>query len=409
MRGSVIRADKYIILSTGTDSFLNDLGSGYIREFVKLGASFIDYEKAYMELGHSGAERLIMRTAQEKGAEVLVYQSGPSDFHFSIEFFARLRKKLFTVMMLGDSDHYFDLRDVYYGQCMDLVVVYDCLSRYRFKQYGIDAISFYSSFDGEIYAKAPGGVKDIDVSFVGDLASKLERMEYIAYARDNGVDVQAFGTGSQGGQVSLEEMVSIYNRSRVNLNFTRISLKNAIRREPRINLRLRQVKGRIAEIALCGGFVLTEHVPGIEEVFEVGTEIETFDSKKELLDKLRYYLDHPAKRERIAERGHLRALADYDVRCAIPSLIERIGFAMANGKSDCGEVFVDPQFTRNFATFRAVMFSRLVRRGKWLLAAEEISIMLSLRKIDIRRAAAVTLFGLFPFLKKMYLSLAGRA
>lgn len=402
-------AEKYLILSTGADTFLNDLGSGYIREFVRNGAAFIDYESVYMELGNSKAEELIMRTVAEKGAKVLIYQSGPSDFHFSVEFFAELRKRFFTVMMLGDCDHYFDLRDVYYGQCMDLVVVYDCLSRYRFRQYGINAISFYSSFDGARYAKAPQTGKDIDVSFVGDIASKLERTEYIGFARENGVDVRAFGNGSEGGQVSLDEMVNIFNRSRINLNFTRISLKNAIRREPLINLRLRQVKGRMAEIALSGGFVLTEHVPGIEEVFEVGSEVETFDSREELLAKIRYYLAHPAERERIAERGHMRAVRDYDVRRAIPSLVERIDAAMAKGKPAQGEVFVDPQFTRNFATFRAVMASRLIRRGRWPLAAEELSMMLDLKKINIRKAAAITLFGLFPILKKMYLGLAGRA
>ncbi len=402
-------AEKYLILSTSTDTFLNDLGSGYIREFVKNGASFIDYEHAYMEHGNKGAEEMIMRTAAEKGAEVLVYQSGPSDFHFSVGFFGELRKKLFTVMMLGDSDHYFDLRDVYYGQCMDLVVVYDCLSRYRFRQYGINAISFYSSFDGALYARAPEAEKDMDVSFVGDIANKLERIEYIDFARESGVDVQAFGNGSKGGQVSLEEMVGIFNRSRINLNFTRISLKNAIRLEPRINLRLRQVKGRIAEIALSGGFVLTEYVPGIEEVFEVGAEVETFNSKEELLSKIRYYLSHSAEREQIAERGHRRALQDYDVRQSIPKLLESIEAARDEGKPAQAEVFVDPQFTKNFATFRAVMASRLIRRGRLAFAAEELSMMLALRKINIRKAAAATLFGLFPILKKMYLGMAGRA
>lgn len=403
-----MEAEKYLILSTRTDAFLNDLGNGYIREFMKLGASFIDYEKAYMELGCRGAQELIMRTAAERGAEVLVYQSGPSDFHFSLEFFRELQKRLFTVIMLGDSDHYFDLRDVYYAQCMDLVAVYDCLSRYRFRQYGINAISFYSSFDGEIYAKTPGAEKEIGVSFVGDVANKLERMEYIDFAMDNGVDVAVFGTGSKGGQVSLGEMVQIYNRSRINLNFTRISRKNALRREPRINLRLRQVKGRIAEIALSGGFILTEHVPGIEEVFEVGAEVETFDSKEEFLDKLRYYLAHPARREEIAEAGHRRAKRDYDIRRAIPSLVERIDGARKGGKPAPGELFVDPQFLKSYATFRAVMISRLISRGKWRCAAQELLTMLSIGKIDMKKTAAITLFGLFPSLKKAYLGLAGR-
>ncbi|MFQ5736838.1 MAG: glycosyltransferase [Thermodesulfobacteriota bacterium] len=401
-----MKAGKYILLSTLKDTFLNDLGNGYIREFEKNGATFIDYEEAYLEYGNRGVEEHVLKTARDKGAQVLVYQSSPSDFHFSIEFFRELQKRLFTVMTLGDSDHYFDLRDVYYGQCMDLVVVYDCLSRYRFNQYGMDAISFYSSFDGQRYAKDEAAEKDIDVSFVGDVAHKLERMEYIDFAEGNGVPVDVFGTGSKGGQVSLERMVEIFNRTKVNLNFTRISLKNAIRKEPQINLRLRQIKGRIAEIALCGGFVLTEYVPGIEEVFEPGTEVVTFDSRKEFIERLKYYLAHDAQREEIARRGHERALRDYDVGRAIPGLVKRIDAARAaKVKRPAQEIYIDPHFVRNYATFRMVMISRLIRQGRWAHVPEELSTILRSRNISLKKASGIFLFNLFPFLKKMYVAL----
>lgn len=403
--GRAMKGEKYIILSTLKDTFLNDLGNGYIREFVKNGACFIDYEEAYLTHGNKGVEEHILKTVTEKKAEALVYQASPSDFHFSLEFFRELQKRLFTVMTLGDSDHYFDLRDVYYGQCMDLVVVYDCLSRYRFKQYGMDAISFYSSFDGARYARNGNVKKDISVSFVGDIAHKLERTEYIDFAIKSGKPVEVFGTGSKTGQVSLERMVEIFNRTKINLNFTRISLKNAIRKEPRINLRLRQVKGRIAEIALCCGFVLTEYVPGIEEVFEVGREVVTFDSKKEFTEKLDYYLSHDSEREEIAQRGYRRALKDYDVRRAIPGLINRIDALRVAKEKSTAELFVDPHFISNYVTFRSVMISRLIRQGRWSLVPEELAIIFSNKHINIKKASGIVLFNLFPFLKKMYLAI----
>ncbi|MDO8426369.1 MAG: hypothetical protein Q7T24_02500, partial [Deltaproteobacteria bacterium] len=165
-------AGRYAVLSTLKDSFLNDLGNGYIREFVRNGALFIDYEEEYLRLGNRRVQEHILKTIKDKGIEVLIYQASPSDFHFSLQFFRSLQDRVFTVMTLGDSDHYFDIRDIYYAQCMDLVVVYDCLSRYRFRQYGIESISFYSSFDRRKYVKT-GGDKMFDVSFVGDVANKI--------------------------------------------------------------------------------------------------------------------------------------------------------------------------------------------------------------------------------------------
>ncbi len=401
-------AGRYAVLSTLKDSFLNDLGNGYIREFVRNGALFIDYEEEYLRLGNRRVQEHILKTIKDKGIEVLIYQASPSDFHFSLQFFKSLQDRVFTVMTLGDSDHYFDIRDIYYAQCMDLVVVYDCLSRYRFRQYGIESISFYSSFDRRKYVKT-GGDKMFDVSFVGDVANKIERQEYIDYIWDNGIAVEVFGTGTRNGQISLDEMVKVFNSSRINLNFTKISLKNAIRREPLINLRLRQVKGRMIEAALCGGFVLTEYVPGIEEVFELDREIAAFDSKEEMLDKIRHFLKNEKEREEIALNGFKRAARDYDVETAIPGLVDRIEGIRKGMKKKRRDLLVDPAFSRSYVTFRAELISRLIRLKRWGFVQEELGLILKSKGINIKKAAGILLFSLFPALKKIYLRLDNAA
>lgn len=397
-------AGKYAVLSTLKDGFLNDLGNGYIREFVKNGALFIDYEEEYLKLGNRKVQEHIFESIKERGVETLLYQASPSDFHFSLDFFRKLQDRVYTVMMLGDSDHYFDIRDIYYAQCMDLVVVYDCLSRYRFRQYGIDSISFYSSFDVKKYRRAEVK-KEFDVSFVGDVANKIERQNYLDFLRDNGLSVEVFGTGTRNGQISLEEMVRVFNSSKINLNFTKISLRNAIRKEPLINQRLRQVKGRIIEAALCGGFVLTEYVPGLEEVFELGREIIAFDSKEEMLEKARYFLNHENEREEIAFNGFTRATRDYDAGKAIPWLIRRIDGIKAGPKKKRGEVLIDPAFSRSFMTFRAELISRLLKLKRWDLAAEELGLIFKGRGINYKKAAGMFLFNIFPSLKRIYLRL----
>jgi spore maturation protein CgeB len=61
------------------------------------------------------------------------------------------------------------------------------------------------------------------------------------------------------------------------------------------------------------------------ELFEEGKEAEFFDSEQELLDKVRYYLTHKDKRERIANAGRKRCLTSgYDNESCMRRYIEII-------------------------------------------------------------------------------------
>lgn len=375
-------AQKYIILSSFKEASLNDIGSGYIREFTKHGAIFIDYEDLYLKIGSKNVLKYISDIIDAKGIEVLIYQAAPSDFHFSVELFQLLKEKVFTVMTLGDTDQHFYLKDIYYAQCMDLVVVYDPLSRGRFKQYEVEAITFNSSFDKKKYFKIPEVEKKNDVSFVGKVLYKNNRKEYIDYIIQNGTWVEIFGEGSKNGPVSLEKMVETFNKTKINLSFTGISTRNVVRNEPNINLRLRQMKGRSTEIALCGGFVLSEYAPGIEEVFDVDNEIKIFYSKEELIEKIKYYLEHEDEREAIATAGYERALKDYEISTAIPRLINQIEEIRKRKIYKSAQVYLDNHFVKFYTTFRVAMLLEFIRSRKWRLAYEELSIILKNRKLD---------------------------
>ena len=299
-------AKKYAILTTSEVSFWSDFGNCLNREFVKNGAIFFDYEDIYLKHGKRGAENFIKRILEQNDIKVVIYHPDSSSFHFSLDFFEDLHKKFFTVFMVGDTDHFFNIKDIYYAQCMDLVVVFDCLSRYRFRRYGIDAISFNGSYDKEKYFKIDSLKKNIAVSFVGDIANKINRKTYIDYVAKHGIFVETFGTGSKTGKVSHEKVVEIYNSSKINLNFAGLLTKNPFIKEPNINLRLRQIKGKNNEVSMCGSIVLSEYAPGTEEMFEIGKEIDVFHDEEEMVEKIRYYLVHEAEREEIAKNGYAR-------------------------------------------------------------------------------------------------------
>lgn len=377
-----MEATNYLILSAIDEVNLNDINNGYIREFIRNGAHFLDFQTRYFQLGQRRAEEEILRNVRANSIDVVVYMAGCADFHFSLHFFKRLQDNVFTVMAIGDTHHFFDLRDIYYAQCMDLVAVYDCYSKYMYQQYGINAISFYSSYDKNKYYIISNTKRDIDISFVGRLVSHSVRLDNIEHIVKNGFDVGVYGAGSVNGQISLGRMVEIFNRTKINLNFNGIAARNLLSKKPRINARQRQMKGRMAEIALCGGFVLSDYAPGIEEVFRLDEEIVVFHSKDEMISKIKYYLQHEEEREEIARKGYVRALKDYEIAQAIPNLIERIEGYRKLKAPQSDQVILDAHFVKYYATFRVAMIVEFLKLRQWRNVWEEVALILKCRRLD---------------------------
>ena len=227
-----------------------------------------------------------------------------------------------------------------------------------------------------------------------------ERTKNIEYITRNGFDVEVFGIGSKNGQISLEKMVEIFNRTKINLNFTGIGQWNALRKEPNINLRIKQMKGRMTEINMSGGFVLSEYAPGIEEVYEVDKEIVVFHSKDEMIEKIKYYLKHENKRETIANNGYIRALRDYEVSTAIPRLINKIEEYRKLKIHKPAQLYLDKDFIKYYTTFRVLMMVKFLKSRRWALFFEELRIVLKNRKLDLCRTLKY-LLDLIPDFKKL--------
>jgi len=65
----------------------------------------------------------------------------------------------------------------------------------------------------------------------------------------------------------------------------------------------------------CGGFLLTNYLPGIETVFTKGVHLEWYKSNEECLDLIDYYLKHERQRKKIAQNGYqfVHSKRTYDV------------------------------------------------------------------------------------------------
>src|SRR3989475_12692029 len=151
-----------------------------------------------------------------------------------------------------------------------------------------------------------------DLAFVGSTRT-ADRRRYLDEFRINNTPVNVFGEG-HGGYVPFERMLDIFRTSRINLNFSKAGSYPWVR----------QIKGRVFQVCLAGGFLLTEYAPGIEKYFELDKEVVCFDSAKEVVDKVRYYLNHEEERRVIARAGWERATREYTSCCMVAKVFEEV-------------------------------------------------------------------------------------
>jgi len=75
------------------------------------------------------------------------------------------------------------------------------------------------------------------------------------------------------------------------------------------------------ETTAAGGFLLCQHHPQVAEHFEIGKECDTFADENELIEKVRYYVEHPDKRMEIAQAGRRRTLAHHLLRHRLEAVL----------------------------------------------------------------------------------------
>jgi hypothetical protein len=81
---------------------------------------------------------------------------------------------------------------------------------------------------------------------------------------------------------------------------------------------------RTFEVPACAAFFLAERTPAHQQLYDEGKEAEFFASPEECRDKIRYYLQNDAERERIAAAGHQRCLrSGYGLRARMEQTVEK--------------------------------------------------------------------------------------
>lgn len=123
-----------------------------------------------------------------------------------------------------------------------------------------------------------------------------------------------------GSPVSDQELIDLYNQSRIVLG-----LSDVIDQTGRI---IRHVRLRDFEIPMCGAFYLTGYQEELADYYEIGKEIECYDTIEELVEKSKYYLQNSGAREQIRKAGFIRARKDHTWERRFSTLFERIGLSI---------------------------------------------------------------------------------
>lgn len=139
--------------------------------------------------------------------------------------------------------------------------------------------------------------KKYDIGFCGNVNN---RGNYINYLRKYNIKQDIFVIG--------DDMVNAINSYKIHFNR---NISNDI------NYRTFETTG-------CKTFLLTNYTAGLEKLFNIGTEIVTYDNFNDLDEKINFYLNNESERKKIEDLGWQRSKKEhtYYERCKL--LIEII-------------------------------------------------------------------------------------
>lgn len=100
----------------------------------------------------------------------------------------------------------------------------------------------------------------------------------------------------KGGISTLTEMPKVFHLSKINLNITMRPIQTGL-------------SLRVWDIIGCGGFLMTNYQAELPEYFEIDKEIVCFESTQDLLEKVKFYLEHDDIRREIAYNGYEKVKA----------------------------------------------------------------------------------------------------
>jgi len=227
-----------------------------------------------------------------------------------------------TVGLFFDDEWRFNSYSKYWAPYLDYCVTNSIAVEPKYREMGARVLQTIPGTGIAVNRDWSNDEEKYDVSFVGTMKF-AGRREYVEELTRNNITVDTFGSGGTG-YISFQEMLDIFASSKINLNFSKAGNYYWVR----------IIKGRVFQVCMTGGFMLTEYVPGIEKYFEIGKEIDCFENAGDMFEKIEYYLKHDEERKAIARAGWERASREYTSARMVEKVITEIEAMDLKNKRD---------------------------------------------------------------------------
>lgn len=223
----------------------------------------------------------------------------------------------------------------------------ECVEKY--KHDGVENVHVTQWAANKEWLQLPKSARDCryQVSFVG--IAYGDRRKIISELAQKGIEVACFGHQWPAGSVAYEQMPIIMRDSVISLNFSKGLYGGA-----------NQIKARNFEVPGAGGFLLTEHAPGIEHWYDVGTEIAVWDNIDDLAKKIQYYLENPELRDEMALRAHARTVKEHLYEHRMSALVD---FASSLSRESYESPELKISFTEAMLRHRSNALLRTMKGG----------------------------------------------
>ncbi|MCV0439783.1 MAG: glycosyltransferase [Hydrogenophaga sp.] len=179
------------------------------------------------------------------------------------------------------------------------------------------------------YHPQENSVERYDVSFVGQKHGQFQHGKVMKYWRAEvvdaimaaGINLDLFGNywdgyeNWHGYQTNFHAMIRAFAESKICLNLS----------NPWHHGTMPQIKGRHFEIPQIGRLQVCTPADDLDSYFEADKEIIVAQNDGELIEKLRYYLEHPDEREKIAAAGRARMLKEHQWHHRFEHIFKEVG------------------------------------------------------------------------------------
>jgi len=297
---------------------------------------YFDFYPLYLKHGSEGMTRLLKTKADEFKPDLLFTFLYSDQFDPGLLLKITEEKKTVTFNWFADDHWRFDDFSSRWAPCFTFVSTTDANAVPKYKSIGYRNILLTQwGANPRVYTRGNGRIEH-GVTFVGQAHG--DRPAIVAALEKKGVPVQVWGThwnvrrwhmyGRKLGLIpsksleritnatrtTQEEMIRIFQTSRINLNLSASSQTAP-----------NQIKGRNFELPACGGFQISGHAERLGEFFEIDKEIVCYKRNEELLEKVQYYLDHEKERAAMADAGYERTIRDHTYEQRFEALFRQMG------------------------------------------------------------------------------------